>query len=362
MEQEITIESKSKMTISLWLLFFVFGWLSSLFGQLEEEEPIPEQTKTGIDAISLFLGGLPVKEHDSALLYAYEKSQTWQQYAQLLEKQWQKRDSWSWTPIRVFSENKITKLDDPYLPVFYPFSGPDFMFALALFPFASTYVLASRESAGNCPDLESVKTFERTFPLILASLHSYFKAGYFVTKELRQDLPMLGGNVPLFLIMIVRSGGRVVDCKTMGSRAIIRFYSKGKLKTLYYFQSDLSNGGFEGSLMNFLSSLGPFNTVIKSASYLLHGSNFSSLREFLLSHSEMIIQDDSGIPYRYLVAGGRNVELFGVYTPPLNIFKEFYQKDLEEAFAQQKTEPLPFGFGYKWNPKEAGLIVSLKTH
>jgi len=78
MEQEITIESKSKMTISLWLLFFVFGWLSSLFGQLEEEEPIPEQTKTGIDAISLFLGGLPVKEHDSALLYAYEKSQTWQ--------------------------------------------------------------------------------------------------------------------------------------------------------------------------------------------------------------------------------------------------------------------------------------------
>lgn len=346
------------------LLLFLLGCIPlwSLFGQNEQEEVLPSgpSNKISIDTISLFLGGLPVEKKKSELLFDYEKTQSWQLYAASLEKQWQKRDLWSWKPIRDFSKEKLSRLIDPALPVFYPFSGPDLMFPLSLFPLATVYVLASREMPGRCPSLESVKTFEKTFPLILSSLHSYFKAGYFVTKELRQDLSLLGGNVPLFLIMIVRSGGKIVDCRTTASTTIIRFYSHGELKTLYYFQSDLSNGGIEDSLMRFLSSLGSFNTVIKSASYLLHGEGFSSLRGFLLSHSQAIVQDDSGVPYRYLVGGGRKVFLFGVYTPPLNIFREFYQKDLEEAFASQDHEPLPFGFGYKWNPKEAGLIVAFK--
>ncbi|TFE66911.1 hypothetical protein [Methylacidiphilum caldifontis] len=356
------LQNYLKIIGSVLFLFVIFSY-QALFAQNEEEDlsPLSNSNIESINTISLFLGGLPVEKKESELLFDYEKTQSWQLYAQSLEKLWQKRDLWSWKPIREFSKAKLSRLTDLSLPVFYPFSGPDLMFPLSLFPEATTYVLASREFSGRCPTTESVKTFERTFPLILTSLHSYFKAGYFVTKELRQDLSMLGGNVPLFLIMIVRSGGKIIECKTTVSNATIRFYINGELKTLYYFQSDLSNGGFEGSLKHFLSSLGPFNTVIKSASYLLHGGSFSSLRGFLLSRSQAIVQDDSGIPYRYLFEEGRKVALFGVYTPPLNIFKEFYQKDLEEAFSKQDQSPLPFGFGYKWNPKEAGLIVSVKV-
>jgi hypothetical protein len=73
--------------------------------------------------------------------------------------------------------------------------------------------------------------------------------------------------------------------------------SDGQEKTLYYFSTDLSNSGVKASgFLKFCETLAPANSLIKSASYLLHSGNFTTVRNFLLNNSATIIQDDSGIP------------------------------------------------------------------
>ena len=52
--------------------------------------------------------------------------------------------------------------------------------------------------------------------------------------------------------------------------------SDGVEKTLYYFSTDLSNGGVKSSgFLKFCATLAPGNSLIKSASYLLHSGSFT---------------------------------------------------------------------------------------
>jgi hypothetical protein len=71
----------------------------------------------------------------------------------------------------------------------------------------------------------------------------------------------------------------------------------GPKQTLYYFSTNLADGSFERSGFSaFLAKLGPADSLIKSASYLLHKPQFSGVRKLLLDRSATIVQDDSGIP------------------------------------------------------------------
>ncbi|MEI9892358.1 MAG: hypothetical protein WDN28_00105 [Chthoniobacter sp.] len=86
-----------------------------------------------------------------------------------------------------------------------------------------------------------------------------------------------------------------------GPSVQIDFHSpSGKGQTLYYFKTDLSNGGGNASFLAFCKHHGPGASLLKSASYLMHEESFSTIRNFLLANSTLIIQDDSGIPYRAL--------------------------------------------------------------
>src|SRR6185295_16077945 len=76
--------------------------------------------------------------------------------------------------------------------------------------------------------------------------------------------------------------------------------SDGAEKTLYYFSTDLSNSGVKAAgFLKFCATLAPGNSLIKSASYLLHSGNFTVVRDFILANSATIIQDDSGVPLAY---------------------------------------------------------------
>ena len=88
--------------------------------------------------------------------------------------------------------------------------------------------------------------------------------------------------------------------RVRGAR-IIFAGADGVEKTLYYFSTDLSNSGVKASgFLKFCSTLAPGNSLIKSASYLLHSGNFTTVRDFILANSATIIQDDSGIPLALL--------------------------------------------------------------
>ena len=69
--------------------------------------------------------------------------------------------------------------------------------------------------------------------------------------------------------------------------------------------------------------------MVKSASYLMHNTYFSIVRNAVLSKSKAFFQDDSGIAYRYIDKTKWNVQLYGVYNGPIKMFANRFEKDLK---------------------------------
>ena len=135
--------------------------------------------------------------------------------------------------------------------------------------------------------------------------------------------------------------------------------SDGQEKTLYYFSTDLSDSGVKASsFLKFCETLAPGDGLIKSASYLLHSGNFTTVRDFLLNNSATIIQDDSGIPLAYYSTKKWRFFPFGRYLGPIDEFPGRYQ-DLYAALFR-RAQPIDFGIGYRWRTPESNLLLSVR--
>ena len=133
----------------------------------------------------------------------------------------------------------------------------------------------------------------------------------------------------------------------------------GVERTLYYFSTDLSNPGVKASgFLKFCATLAPGNSLIKSASYLLHAGNFTAVRDFLLANSATIIQDDTGIPLAYYSPRKWRFFPFGRYAGPIAEFPGRYQESYAELFRQ--AQPMDFGIGYRWRSYESNLLLSVR--
>jgi len=133
----------------------------------------------------------------------------------------------------------------------------------------------------------------------------------------------------------------------------------GNSQTLYYFTTDISDGGIHSNpgFLKFCQHFGVGSSLLKSSSYLLFESGFGTIRNFILDHSRLIVQDDAGIPLDYFSRDKWNIRLFGNYIGPIEIFKQHYQPRLQDLYAQSNPPPLEFNFGYRWNYKESNLMV-----
>ena len=86
----------------------------------------------------------------------------WQQHADTLNAIWAGLDAQQLSKIRAWSR---ANLKDRKPVTYYPFSGPDFLYADAFFPDASTYILAGLEPAGqNSRRSETAASFRRDRP------------------------------------------------------------------------------------------------------------------------------------------------------------------------------------------------------
>jgi hypothetical protein len=256
----------------------------------------------------------------------------------------------------------------------YFFSGPDFLYADTLYPDCTTYVLVSLEPVDPIPDLQSVPPalLQNTLQTIEGSLNTLVKFGYFQTQELRGYLQrsQLKGVLPIIFVFLARSGKEILNVDYIsltkeGARgAKISFLdpATGGQKVLYYFSADLSDDGLKRSqgVLRFCNRLGPTNSFLKAASYLLHQNGFNIARNYLLHLSASILQDDSGIPFRDFNPESWTLRFFGSYTGPIDLFKNFYQPDLRQYYATSYPKPLTFPFGYQWNPHDATLILAVR--
>jgi hypothetical protein len=82
------------------------------------------------------------------------------------------------------------------------------------------------------------------------------------------------------------------------------------------------------------------------------------VRGFLLAHSKIILQDDSGISYRFFSKDKWNIRHYGRYVGPISRFKEYPQPDLAKENAASAPAPLEFSFGYQWQPSRSSLIIA----
>ena len=183
---------------------------------------------------------------------------------------------------------------------------------------------------------------------------------FFITKHMKTDLHagQIGGALPILFVFMERSGKSIKDvtpvtidekgtvqcaARMAGPNACAACASCSPAatveKTLYYFSTDLSNAGVKSSgFLKFCQTLAPGNSLIKSASYLLHSGNFTTVRDFLLANSATIIQDDSGIPLGYYNAKKWRFFPFGRYVGPIGEFPGRYQQSYAELFRARPAD------------------------
>jgi len=114
-------------------------------------------------------------------------------------------------------------------------------------------------------------------------------------------------------------------------------------------------------LVEFLKKRNIASSYLKSASYLLHKPDFSIMRDLILTESEAVLQDDSGIPVKYFDPQSFDIQLFGTYTQPIPLFAGSFQSDLKALYDSSKTvRELPFGIGYQFQTGTSNLMLATK--
>jgi hypothetical protein len=322
-----------------------------------------------------YLAGLSV---DATELEPYAREAAWQDHSASFHRAWLDLEERQLSKIRIWMPTTLNYIYEDPSPLFYNFSGPDFLYANAFFPNASTYILCGREPVGTLPDIAALNHETRASALgnLRTALNAILSFSFFITKDMKNDLSQtqLSGTIPVLYVFLARAGCRITDAqlvkldsagnltkdksKTPGVK-ISFIGTTGKEQTLYYFTTDLSNWGIKNNpaFMEFCKKQGAGNGFVKAASYLMHMNEFSTVRDFLLGNTRHIIQDDSGIPLKYFPADQWTVSLYGNYPGPIELFKEYFQTDLDAAMKSSAAGSLPFGVGYQWRPGISSLIV-----
>ena len=93
----------------------------------------------------------------------------------------------------------------------------------------------------------------------------------------------------------------------------------------------------------------------------MHLSSFSVIRKTILTKSMFILQDDSGIAYRFFKRSTWQIRLFGTYSRTIDLFKHKYQEDLKEAYDnEEKPGAVPFKIGYNVKFNETNLLMAIR--
>jgi hypothetical protein len=309
-----------------------------------------------------------------------EQRDEWKRHARATDSEWKllqsrylgKIDSWASQNVKDAAKDGVA---------FYPFGGPDAATLLAVYPSALEYIMIGLEPAGKLPDSIDGYTPEY-WAGVRQSLRSAVALGFFKTEEMEEDFSGegVGGITPVLLLYIARSGFTIEDVMPVQVtprgglvaapdsppvkrevRGVTIFFSdaKGRQSKLTYLGLNLSDTVKKRpDAMHFLEQLHSVKTLLKSASYLMHKSYFSTIRRFILTQSDVVVEDDSGIPFRFFHENEWDVQLFGKYSEPIKLFADWQQDDLKEAYMSPNIQPLGFGFGYRFKPDTSNVLLA----
>lgn len=346
--------------------------------------PVPLSLNIPKDAVTLndaarFLAGMPALSGRDSFRDLRATSQ-WQAHASKMDGLWNDFTARHGQPVSSWASSELGDLRGANA-VFYPFSGPDFLFAHLFFPRAETYLLCGLEPCSPLPEWPSLTPQNITDGCdgLYDSLDNILQFSYFITKEMRSDLQStrFRGVLPVFMVFLARTGHHVdsieavklddngnpfiyATSQTTPPGLLIRYSGQGGSKRIFYFAQDLSNASCRpgGPFLRFAASLGQPAALAKSASYLMHESSFSNIRNHVLTQCRGIVQDPSGIPYSAFASSGWKTQLYGNYIRTIDVFNNHQQPDLAAAYATGGGKPINFGIGYLVVPETTSLMVA----
>jgi hypothetical protein len=345
----------------------------------QAERPLPLSGPPPPDDTARFLAGMPVSKKSP--LAALTSDPAWQEHAANFEKAFAKLNRRQLPTMHNWEAQYFPESEQRIPVAYYMFSGPDFLYVDQFFPKADVYILCGKEALGPPPDPLRAGNLAGALHNLEEAMHSSLRFSFFITKDMKVDLQSqeLKGTIPILYVFLARAGKSIRDVTygsltnggefqqnrpgsggTPGVRILYVDSRSGQEQTLYYFTTDISDGGISSTpgFLRFCDHFGVGGSFLKASSYLMFEGGFNRIRNFILDHSKTIVQDDAGIPISYFNRDKWNVRVFGNYVGPIPIFKQHYQPKLAELYQNNAPPPLDFNFGYRWKREESNLIIA----
>jgi hypothetical protein len=364
---------------------------------------------SSIDDLANFISGMPL-----AIQSNYSKSAEENFY-----KSYKKEMDSLWSKINANYIQNVKKWSSENLPEqtknnagFYPLSGADFLNLYHFSPNSKKFLMIGLETPGfiSSPKEENKKELINSFNLLKLTFNQHAKQNYFSTNlmEYKFKNKLFPGVSPVLIIFLKRVGFKIDGIQR------VRIQETGKLQEIseeqvndvpealqgvrIFFHADkeeiaerelvfikmfINENSADTNLPTgrFFDNYPRFNLVMKSAIYLMHMEKFKPFIDKILSKTDMIVEDDSGIPVKYFNDTEWNIHPFGIYrsripikyvTREANMFKtdkgnlyteqrKFTQTELIEIF-NQKAKPLDFRYGYGGSISKANsnLILAVR--
>lgn len=395
------------MKRALWILGGIFWACQSAPSEPPQTKKAPSAPTTPVSTaattrlqvdpywtdLARLLAGFP--PHDTLFWREAIRDSAWKKYASGLEALWKARKKALYDSLRVWAARELEPYHTWKGTVFYPFSGADWPTIVYVYPQGQRYIFFGLEQEGDPHLLRLLSPGEIAQNLrgTYSTLEDLLRLSFFKTKDMQEKLAQgkVRGLLPVFLALFARTGYVVYSVQhiylredgtldTLSSRKRkppqsawdstitgLRFQvglPEGPVQEVVYLSLNAANEGLEkqkGSRA-FLSRLRPCVTLIKSASYLLFGADFSEMRRLILTQSVAILEEDSGIPYRFFDSTAWRVQLYGVYHAPIPLFRSKFQADLWQAYRSQPVKRLPFNIGYHTVPGQSNLIWAVRRN
>ena len=286
---------------------------------------------------------------------------SWQRHAKFFDNAFGQLEQRQLSKIRSWTEANLAA---PRPTMFYMFSGPDFLYADAFYSKASTYVLSALEPVGSVPDLTRLPPggIGSALYSVERSLGSILSFSFFITKQMKTDLQ--AGQLsaaPCRSSMFswrARARPSATSARSRSTTRALRISpTRIRVRTQRGASASCSPAAMAWSgrciisrpicrtaasgsrgFLKFCATLAPGNSLLKSASYLLHSGNFTTVRDFILANSATIIQDDSGVPLAYYDPKKWRFFPFGRYAGPIDEFPGRYQPAYAELFQSQPAD------------------------
>ncbi len=339
------------------------------------------------EKIASFISG--IKTPDSTYMRFYQ-NQDWINYSAHMDSVWKTVGQKRLDPMRAWAKTEYDSLARTSDTLFYPFSGPDFLNAYTLFPTVHTYILIALEPVGELPNFKITETekWKSYFAHLNNSLQDIYKKSYFITKRMNEHLDgmKVNGTLPLITVFLKQTGHTISDIKTIRLDSVgnllelpydsiakprkrpkgvkIEFFKEGEdqMKCIYYFSADLGDGALTERFRfrHYLDNMGSFNAYAKSASYLMHYEEFSVIRNHVLKKAKLLLQDDTGIAFRFIDQTKWDTKLYGTYVAPVKDFSKYlFQKDLQKKYMSDSSnvKELTFELGYHWGSRKNNLML-----